>query len=242
MKSPKISWNKNIEPGPSILKHHNYLSEIEVQAGFKNRKVQEKKDSSEYITKKLDKIGQSIEKITEILMRNDLVDTPLVENEVKDDKKISKDDTYCVRERNYAVGQSHEERRKSLNVESEQRSASFQDLRDRYQKEDQAKKEKVIVVIAQNKDKKNISSKNIGEKVKPKKAIARKNEEIERDMKTELKNKLNSKRSIDKPSSKFLYIGRRKNRQKVVPFDFCFIEMLMYTRFCQNHLQKIILR
>ena len=118
----------------------------------------------------------------------------------------------------------------------------FQDLIDKYQKEDQAKKEKVIVVIAQNKDKKNISSKHIGEKLKPKKAIVRKNEDIAKDMKTELQNKLNSKRSIDKPSSKFLYIGRRKNRQKVVPFDFCFIEMLMYTRFCQNHLQKIILR
>ena len=58
------------------------------------------------------------------------------------------------------------------------------------------------------------------------KAIVRKNEEIDKDMKTELQNKLNSKRSIDKPTSKFLYIGRRKNRKKVVSFDFCFTEML----------------
>ena len=213
-KLTKISWNKNVEPGPSILKHNKYFLEKAQQQGFDKRKV-EREDSCEDITMKLDKIGQSIEKITEILMRNELVDKPLSTTQNKKDMKESKDDMHLIRGRNFENNQFDEERSRSLDAESEQRSASFQDLKDKYQIENQAEKEKVIVVIAKNKDKK--ANKQIGEKSKQMKVFERKSEKINhQDLKTEIQNKLKSKRSIDKPSSKFLHGAKKRSRHKVL--------------------------
>ena len=90
-KLTKISWSKNIEPGPSILKYNNLFPEKEQQEGCDKRKIQ-RDDSCEDITMKLDKIGQSIEKITEILMRNELLDKPLSKTQNKEDMEESKDD------------------------------------------------------------------------------------------------------------------------------------------------------
>ena len=85
-------------------------------------------------------------------------------------------------------------------------------MKDVYQ--NQSVKEKVIVVIAKNKEKK--SNKQADEKSKPIKEFKKKSEEIDQNLTTEIQHKLKSKRVIDKPSSKFLHGGKRRNRHKVL--------------------------
>ena len=216
-KPTTITWDMNAKPGQSILKHSDF-----------REKEKRRDELNSEISDKLDKIGKGIEMISEILLRKETAKLEKKRMESQDDSNLPR--------RKLSIQFSPQERSRSLDFELERRSNSFQDLKKIFQ--EKGKCHSVLDHIPdetqeaklENQQRKSEKRENIEQvesapstPVKAQKSsripiIAKHNQaENSKSKNSELGEKLELNKSVDKPSTRFLHggSGRRKNKQKV---------------------------
>ena len=173
------------------------------------------------INLKLDKIGKGIEMISEILLQR--------ETEKLERKRRKTQDDSTLLSRRKSLNTSQQERSRSLDSELEKRSTSSQNSRKLYQ--EKSKNQSLLdgipdesqETILESVDDKSTDGENYPP-VKPTKPVAVSSLSVGQmkiNSKTELHDKLNLNKSVDKPSSRYLHggSGRRRNKQKVEKYQ-----------------------
>jgi len=152
-KTLKISWNKNAQPSHSILK-----KQVDWDETYKR-----KNDPNSDITNQLNEIGRSLEKLSTILLKEknecslESLDINTDEDHqtsstpvsIPPNKKVqsnpieSKDDSNVQRGRTTVIIQ-HQDRSRSLDSELQERSVSFQELKELFKEKKQVIKHRTL--------------------------------------------------------------------------------------------------